>query len=53
MVSGSQEAKRDLDDLNADIHVLKSSVVRHLMWNVALLESMWISFRPTAVERAA
>ena len=40
-------------DLRATIHILKSSMQRHLIWNVAVLESMWISFRPGAVDMAA
>jgi len=32
-------------DLRADIQASKSGVLRHRMWNVALLESTWISLR--------
>ena len=32
-------------DLRADIQPSKSDVLRHRMWNVALLESTWISLR--------
>jgi len=32
-------------DLRADIQASKSGVLRHLIWNVALLESTWISLR--------
>ena len=40
-------------DLNASIHWLKSSVLRHLMWKVAVLESRVMSFRPGVLEMAA
>jgi len=39
--------------LNTAIQLSKSSVLKHFMWNVAVLESMWMSLRPGAVEIAA
>lgn len=39
--------------LKAVIQLLKSSVLKHLIWNVAVFESICMSFRPGAVEIAA
>jgi hypothetical protein len=39
--------------LNAVIQLSKSLVLKHFIWNVAVLESMWISLRPGVVEIAA
>ena len=38
---------------NAPIHISKSSMLKHLMWNVAVRESTCMSLRPRAVVIAA
>lgn len=40
-------------NLKAVIHVLKSSVLKHFIWKVAVFESRWMSLRPRTVETAA